>query len=905
MLAFKQSAALCAVLCFGLVCLKADAARSSHHPPIGYAKWKPDHLPPSTKAAGVFHSTSGQTAWLSLLERNTPGGTEAPTGTNISTTPEREFTWRHYYLRAVIFFLAFTVFCCALGKFCGIYNWITLSPLNTIACIPLHVSRCFMDAEMLHGNLISSAELAQINRPRKRGHEFRILDAKGKITGMNERLIPSLLAYRRSYIIAAAFFQSIATAIAMKEFYNFIKSWGEWQQWADAVNHIDYGEYKKNQGWVDSNETTDQERIQQWIGFSQMVFQGMFATLKVQTGWIDAGALVLQLCCNTTAILMYIWSSCHWDTFLRSSRISRWGFILLTLPPLIITALPTRLFVDFHSVDPIAKAYATEFSKYTYSQVELWSERGQYGCQQLTQVSQGGDLRKAVQTVSKVCRNVRRFVPNRHVKCCSIIKVIDFAGDQLHHSCGAFNQQVEQGTLTRVEDVITYADEHICSFFKDPTTQEYDSAAKIHGTRDNYTEAVNYFADNNMVTTALREGTEFSICLLRGLTNFNLIFSVAMSVGPALFYGAFKLKMIVPMSEVPGFLLMLYPWIYCPFLWCVYNVIFQLIGTNDLATILFPAMMLITFSPMVYIFYGLFVVNIMDPLIDKQMDTFSYHAWGIEIVMKLTGYSLLCFFMYRMWRTRLVETGDESWDDFMIWMSDTVGVNSSYFATVIITIVADYFVCDLTGSDYLWIHVATLRRNELVFRYIENEATGVVHLKQAPQAGADAACGPPKTGTELRKLALDRAARLDALASGLFGDGHMVDPVPVQNDDAMTEGMSQSFIESEPTPPSYEAAPAAIYSRTLASAPQSHTRSHQGISQSSATMSPVLTVAPQSHTTSHQGISQSSASLSPMPTAASMAHQGHVTGDASQVSSSWADRGLPPSWTGQIYSLYY
>lgn len=197
-----------------------------------------------------------------------------------------------------------------------------------------------------------------------------------------------------------------------------------------------------------------------------------------------------------------------------------------------------------------------------------------------------------------------------------------------------------------------------------------------------------------------------------------MIFSVALSIGPALFYGAFKLKMIVPQSDIPSFMLMLYPWIYCPFLWCVYNFVFQLVGTNDLAIILFPGVLLISFSPMIYVVYGLFVVRVLEPISDKEMDAFSYTAWGLEILLKLSGYGFVGVFFYKTWQKN---NADPDWDNFVAWLKESMGVDSSYWAVMVLNALADYFVLDLTGSDALWIHVASVRKNELMFRFYEAE----------------------------------------------------------------------------------------------------------------------------------------------------------------------------------------
>jgi len=115
------------------------------------------------------------------------------------------------------------------------------------------------------------------------------------------------------------------------------------------------------------------------------------------------------------------------------------------------------------------------------------------------------------------------------------------------------------------------------------------------------------------LVTKARVAAELGISLLNALWALKGMVPAAVAIAPALLRGALTIKTLVPQSSIPGMFVILLPWLYCPLVWCIYNVAFQLTGT----LVFFFGLLLLAFAPMSYVLLGQ-VYGITRPMDDAS-----------------------------------------------------------------------------------------------------------------------------------------------------------------------------------------------------------------------------------------------------------------------------------------------
>lgn len=98
----------------------------------------------------------------------------------------------------------------------------------------------------------------------------------------------------------------------------------------------------------------------------------------------------------------------------------------------------------------------------------------------------------------------------------------------------------------------------------------------------------------------MRGYVELTIGLAHALMSFQIMVPAAISLAPGLIRGAMRAKTLVPQSSIPGMFILMLPWLYCPLVWCMYNIIFQLLGN----LIMLMGLLLLAYGPMTYFVLG-------------------------------------------------------------------------------------------------------------------------------------------------------------------------------------------------------------------------------------------------------------------------------------------------------------
>ena len=110
-----------------------------------------------------------------------------------------------------------------------------------------------------------------------------------------------------------------------------------------------------------------------------------------------------------------------------------------------------------------------------------------------------------------------------------------------------------------------------------------------------------YLQNNvNWYLERVKESIELAVCTVHALTTFKTMSGATFALAPALIRSAMKIKTAVPQSPMTGMFIIVLPWLYSPMVWCIFNAIFQLIGTWQLLI----GLVAYAFGPMLFFIFG-------------------------------------------------------------------------------------------------------------------------------------------------------------------------------------------------------------------------------------------------------------------------------------------------------------
>jgi len=195
----------------------------------------------------------------------------------------------------------------------------------------------------------------------------------------------------------------------------------------------------------------------------------------------------------------------------------------------------------------------------------------------------------------------------------------------------------------------------------------------------------------------------------------------AVAIAPALLRGALTVKQLVPQSTIPGMFVILLPWLYCPLVWCLYNIVFQLTGTLAL----FFGLLLLAFGPMLYSILGM-VFHITKPMDDSSVRKVVLKMNYAQVLLITVALGLCGFFAFGQEGTHRALT-KKGIEEFFTPSATTQLVFSTiakYLVTTIagvdfvvgeITSQRDFEVFLQTGQDRGTLRVSALTRGKIVF----------------------------------------------------------------------------------------------------------------------------------------------------------------------------------------------
>jgi hypothetical protein len=197
-------------------------------------------------------------------------------------------------------------------------------------------------------------------------------------------------------------------------------------------------------------------------------------------------------------------------------------------------------------------------------------------------------------------------------------------------NCELAEEAIKDG---RIDDAMAYTDE-TCDEVLDTieTSQEEDG---------NSLKRMQIVMLSMDLCSKARIAAELGISLMNALWAVKGMVPAAVAIAPALLRGALTVKTLVPQSSVPGMFIIILPFLYCPLVWCIYNVAFQLTGT----LVFFFGLLLLAFAPMSYVVLGM-AMHITKPMDDQAIKRVMAAMSNLNLSLMAVAGGLCLFFTF-------------------------------------------------------------------------------------------------------------------------------------------------------------------------------------------------------------------------------------------------------------------
>ncbi|CAK9103066.1 unnamed protein product [Durusdinium trenchii] len=328
--------------------------------------------------------------------------------------------------------------CCASCSAASFYEPISVSSItwkrkkdwrmyfNYLLLLPLHFLRSMETASGGDQTLFSSAE-----------KEF--LASQRRV--FNDAVV-NFLSVRRSMMFVTGIFCVLQLLIQMAE---VPKAFDTRRLWIEKSQIEVDGQVMKFQDFAAlSGQNWTETNPEAWFQYSKHLYTGMFAKIISQTALLDIVEACVDVACQLASCLYLWWALRKWSHFHRSHRGVLKGWILgfCLLAPFLATLIPTRLFVEWSVLDPVVETFASELTTHLASHTDDLAQGIQQACQGVVDFHEQGHMDSAERMARRAC-NALVKTPNRHLKCCSFMKVVDFDFRPIHSTCGKINAYLD------------------------------------------------------------------------------------------------------------------------------------------------------------------------------------------------------------------------------------------------------------------------------------------------------------------------------------------------------------------------------------------------------------------------------------------------------------------------------
>jgi len=205
-----------------------------------------------------------------------------------------------------------------------------------------------------------------------------------------------------------------------------------------------------------------------------------------------------------------------------------------------------------------------------------------------------------------------------------------------------------------------------------------------------------------LLMLSLKEVTEIGISLVHSIKSFKIMSSATFALAPALIRAAIRVKTAVPQNTISGMFVIVLPWLYSPLVWCVYNLVFQVIGNWQLLI----GLLIMAYGPVMF-----FVIAIMKditrPMPDKEIHVIRLMLTIAGRVKVVFGCIFVTWGLY-VYTFQEQEAYTSGYKDYL--MADFTTLS---FLELAANIVMKYYYTTIVGVDYMLSQILSSRRYEV------------------------------------------------------------------------------------------------------------------------------------------------------------------------------------------------
>jgi len=216
------------------------------------------------------------------------------------------------------------------------------------------------------------------------------------------------------------------------------------------------------------------------------------------------------------------------------------------------------------------------------------------------------------------------------------------------------------------------------------------------------TDAPNIESVMELLMKSVKETSEIGISLIHSVKSFKIMSSATFALAPALIRAAIRVKTAVPQNSISGMFVIILPWLYSPLVWCVYNLVFQVIGNWQLLV----GLIIMAYGPVAFFIVGVWK-DITRPMPDKEIHI-------IRLIMTILGRAKIFFGMiFVCWGLY-----DYAFEEQAKYTSEYKSYLMKDFSTMAMmelgaNIVMKYYYTTVVGVDYMLSQILSSRRYEV------------------------------------------------------------------------------------------------------------------------------------------------------------------------------------------------
>jgi len=513
-----------------------------------------------------------------------------------------------------------------------------------------------------------------------------------------------------------------------------------------------------------------------WLAYTRMLSEAVMAKVLVQVYVVDVIGVCIQ-CAAAVLCSLMMWKALKkWSRFWVSRQIIRLAWAATMLAPFLITIVPVRSFIDWSVVHHPIEVFTGELVRHFGGESHKAAQEAVTNCKNIIDAEEEGAAEKLTARMKGICSMVGR-TPNRHVTCCAFIRFIDVDFRPLHKSCAHIDRYLTASDRPQHEKALNMT-AGLCKNYIVPLGQDHLQFGLGH--------SMNQLRTLEPLVLKAATGLEAAFALQSGVKGLKYILPICLAIAPAMLRGAMKVKVVAPQSTIPGMFVLVLPWLFCPIIWGVYHVFYQLVV--DVWLLL--GLLLISFFPMWFFVLGKFY-RIDQPLTDEKVEAMIKRIGPSVCTTNVIGYVIIgATIVYKAHRARTRE-GPRTLEDHM-WQQVIEEAKLFRWYNLLQFIgnaFAKFTLTTLCGVDWMLTVIGQQRRYETILVIAEKLA----QLDDEEMSHMPRKMRSTLSWQEMRDIAAQRQNRLDCVEWILYNEV----PIRVEEEELHEEVMLKSRGGSE------------------------------------------------------------------------------------------------------------